>query len=571
VGRRLVAWSVAIGALTALPVGAQTDPVAGPCDGLVVSDVSIDTRPPDLSGFTRRWRALNFINGLHVTSKPSMIRRFLLLQLGDRCTELRRAESERVLRAQPFLADATVITVPDGAGGVRLHVITIDEFSVLGAAGARNSSPYVSRLKAGDGNMLGQGVLMSAEWKDGLFYRDTYAGRYVDYQLFGRPYQLMIEGARRPLGEEWETEASHPFLTDLQRTAWRISGGESHGYFRYLRQGVEGPALEFRRNFADVGGIVRIGEPGRLSLFGASLSRERELPDEVSVVITDRGLLPDTSTALAGRYTLHRTARLNALWGVRNIRFIRVSGFDALNATQDLRRGFQLGVLAGRSLSVLGSTDDDIFVAADLYAGWTHRNTFIGLQFLGEGRQNYDENQWDGILGSGRAASYLKYARNHMLITSVEYSGGWEQRTPYQLQLSDADGGIRGYRDSRVTGAQRGVIRAEERWNWRSMGRTADVGFALFGDMGKMWAGDVPFGVDTKIRYGVGAGILAHLPARSRRLWRVDVALPLSADQHAGWEVRLSSSNFTRIFWREPRDVARSRERFVPSSIFNWP
>jgi hypothetical protein len=560
-----------VATFVAVPLAAQ--PVVGTtsCDGLVVSDVSIDTRPPDLSGFTRRWRALEVMNDLHVTSKPAMIRRFLLLQLGDECTELRRAESERILRAQPFLSDATVVAVPDGVGGVRLHVITIDEFSVLGAAGARSESPFVSRLKAGDGNFLGEGVYLSAEWKDGLFYRDTYAARVTDYQLFGRPYQLTVEGARRSLGEEWTAEASHPFLTDLQRTAWRVSGGESHGYFSFLRERVQGPALEFRRNYADIGGIVRIGEPGRLSLFGASLSRERELTDEVPVIISDRGLLPDTSTALLGRYTLHRTARLNALWGVRNIRFVRVSGFDALTATQDLRRGFQLGVLAGRSLSVLGSTDDDIFVAADLYAGWSHRNTFVGLQFLGEGRQNYDENQWDGILGSGRLASYLKYAPGHTLITSFEYSGGWEHRTPYQLRLSDADGGVRGYRDSRVTGAQRGVIRAEERWSWRSIGRTADVGFALFGDAGKMWAGDVPFGVDTGIRYGLGAGILAHLPARSRRLWRVDVAFPLSADEHAGWEIRLSSSNFTRIFWREPRDVARSRERFVPSSIFNWP
>ncbi len=568
--RRLVG-PIAFGGLVALPAAAQPVLNTAPCDGLVVSDVSIDTRPPDLSGFTKRWRALNVINQLHVTSKPSMIRRFLLLQLGERCSEIRRAESERVLRAQPFLSDATVITVPDGAGGVRLHVITIDEFSVLGAAGARNSSPFVSRLKVGDGNTMGEGVLVSAEWKDGQFYRDTYAGRFIDYQLFGRPYQLMIEGARRPLGEEWGMQATHPFLTDLQRTAWRISGGESNNYFRFIRERVDGPALQLRRNYADIGGIVRIGEPGRLSLFGASLSRERELPEGDPVLITNNGLVPDTSVALLGRYAIHRTARLNALWGVRNIRFVRVSGFDALTATQDLRRGFQLGLLAGRSLSVLGSTDDDIFVAADLYAGWSHRNTFLGLQFLGEGRQNYDENQWDGILGSGRAASYIKYAPGHTLITSFEYSGGWEHRTPYQLHFGDLDGGVRGYRDSRVTGAQRGVIRAEERWSWRSMGRTADLGFALFGDAGKMWAGDVPFGIDTPVRYGVGVGLLAHLPARSRRLWRIDVAYPLSADEHAGWELRLSSSNLTRIFWKEPRDVARSRERFVPSSIFNWP
>jgi len=317
--------------------------------------------------------------------------------------------------------------------------------------------------------------------------------------------------------------------------------------------------------------VEGIGEPGRLSLFGASLSRERELPGALPVIITDSGLFADTSTALTGRYVGNRTARINALWGVRNVRFVRVNGFDGLRAPQDLRRGFQLGVLAGRSLSVLGSTDDDIFVAADLYAGWAQRNTFIGLQFLGEGRQNYDANHWDGILGSGRAASYLKVTSRHTVITSFEYSGGWRHRTPFQLRLGDAQGGVRGYGDSRVVGHQRGVVRVEERWAWRSMGRAADVGWALFGDAGKMWAGDVPYGIDTPVRYGVGVGLLAALPARSRRLWRLDLAVPVTADEYAGWEIRLSSSDLTRVFWREPKDVARSRERFVPASIFNWP
>lgn len=561
----------AFGLAGATTLSAQPALNTGPCDGLVVSDVTVDAQPPDLSGFTRRWRALEFLNGLHDSSDPDMIRRFLILEVGDQCTELRRAESERILRAQPFLADATVLAVPDGTGGVRLQVITVDEFSIIGAAGAANDAPYVKRLKVGDGNFLGEGVYAAVEWRDGIFYRDNFGGKFTDYQLFGRPYQVTIEGAREELGDRWASEASHPFLTDLQRAAWRVSGGESRGYFSFLRENAPNAALEYRRSYADVGGIIRIGEPGRLSLFGASLSRERELPGGSPVAITDSGLYADTTTTLIGRYSGNRTARINALWGVRNVRFVRVEGFDALRAPQDLRRGFQLGVLAGRSLSVLGSTDDDIFVAADLYAGWSHRNTFIGLQFLGEGRQNYDENHWDGILGSGRVASYLKHAPDHTLITTFEYSGGWRHRTPFQLRLGDALGGVRGYGDSRVVGHQRGVVRIEERWSWRSMGRMADVGWALYGDAGKMWAGDVPFGVDTPIRYGVGVGLLAALPARSRRLWRLDLAVPITHDEHAGWEIRLTSSDLTRVFWREPQDVARSRERFVPANIFSWP
>jgi hypothetical protein len=555
---------------------AQVPAVRLPCDGFVVSDITVDPQPPSLGELgTRRSRIFEFVSrtvsGLHVTSKPGMIRRYLLLNVGEPCSELRRAESERILRAQPFLADASVLTEFDGSGGVRVHVITQDEFSVIVAGGARTSNPFVTRVKAGDGNLMGEGVYGNVEWRDGGFYRDTYAGKFTDYQLLGRPYQITIEGGRRQLGQDWASEARYPFFSDIQRAAWRVSGGESEGYFSFLRPGGEPAALSLERSYADIGGIIRIGRPTRLSLFGASLSREREIPGSDPVVVSDSGLFADTSTALMNRYTVHRTARINALWGVRNVTFLPVRGFDALTAAQDLRQGFQLGVLAGRSMSVLGSTDDDIFVAADLYAGWANPTTYIAFQVIGEGRQNYNENHWDGIIGSGRGAAYVKPWPSHTVVASFEYSAGWNQRTPFQLDFGATDGGVRGYRASKVGGTQRGVIRVEERWSWRSFGRAADVGFALFGDAGKMWAGDVPFGVDTPIRYGVGVSLLSAVPARSRRTFRVDVAMPIGSDPDAGFEVRFTTSDFTRIFWREPRDVQRSRERFVPASLFNWP
>jgi hypothetical protein len=552
--------------------GGAQDPVAGqPCAGTIVTDITIEARPPAIADLTRRWRLLRGLERLHVTSRAAMIRRFLIHEVGQPCVELRRAEAERILRAQPFLADATITATSDGAGGTRLHVVTIDEFSMVGALAVRSDEPYVTRLRIGDGNLLGSGMHVAGEWRDGLFYRDAWHGRITDYQLFGRPYQLTVEAGRRHLGEDWLIEASHPFLTDLQRAAWRLSAGEASGYFSFLRERAPAAAVEFRRSYADVGGIIRIGGVGRLSVFGASLSREREASGTLPVVISDSGIVPDTSQVLVGRYGIHETARINALWGVRNIRFRLASGFDALTAAQDIRHGFQLGVLAGRSLSVLGSTDDDIFVMADLYSGWTRGPVFVGLQILGEGRENYDENRWDGVVASGRAAAYLRVEPQHTFIASAEYSGGWRHRTPFALRLGGPDGGIRGYADSRVLGGQRGVVRLEDRWNWLTIGRAADIGFAIFADAGKMRAGEVPFGIDTPIRYGAGLGFLAAVPARSRRLWRLDIAAPLSDDTHAGWEVRLSSSDMTRVFWREPRDVARSRERFVPTSLFSWP
>ena len=544
------------------------------CAGQRITDVTVRTRPPYPEGVLRRWEALvRAAHAVHVTTEPDVVRRFLVVAVGQRCQPLRLRESERILRAQPFLAEAQVIAVSDGAGGTRIEVETTDEFSLVFGASARQESPYLTRVRLGERNLLGQGAGLIGEWKTGGdLFRDSWVGHLTHHQLFGRPYQLSLFGARRNLGSAWRVEAMHPFFTDLQRVAWRATAGRSHEYFGFLREEAPTSALRVERAHLDAGGIIRIGVPGRLSLFGASMSQDHELSGAYPLVIGETGLSPDSSAPdLVGRYGRHRTARVNALWGVRSIQFERVRGFDALTAVQDVRSGFQLGTLFGRSLSVLGSEDDDIFLAADLYAGLGTPRVFAAIQLQGEGRQNFDTDVWDGILTSGRGALYVKPHARHTIALDAEWSGGWRQRIPFQLTLAHPEGGVRGYRDSRAGGAQRTVLRLEERMFIGRPRRLGDAGVAVYVDAGKLWAGDAPFGVDTPEKFGVGLGLLAAVPPRSKRLWRLDIAVPVSPDRHAGWELRLSSRDRTRYFWHEPGDVGRNRERSVPASIFSWP
>jgi hypothetical protein len=100
----------------------------------------------------------------------------------------------------------------------------------------------------------------------------------------------------------------------------------------------------------------------------------------------------------------------------------------------------------------------------------------------------------------------------------------------------------------------------------------ADVGLALFSEGGRLW-GDpsVPYAVSTPWRGAVGVSVLAAVPPRSRRLWRVDFAVPVGTDPQRRFEIRLSSVDRSRVFWDEPRDVLSARERTAPTSLFTWP
>jgi hypothetical protein len=543
------------------------------CRGETISEIVVRPQPPFLTGVLRRWQFVTrAINDLHVVTRPEVVRRFVLLGEGDQCTEFRRAESERFLRAQPFLASADVRPEPDGPGRVRLVVETVDEVSLLAGASASTSSPNVRMLRLGEDNLLGEAVHVSGEWRAGRFGRDGFTARVMDYQLLGRPYHLDVQTRRDPLGSFWQTSLAHPYFTDLQRVAWRVTGGGAHDILQLRQPGADELAIGTQRSFVDVGGILRVGVPGRLSLFGISVTEEQERADPVLRRLTAEGpvVVGDTSDLLA-RYRPARVARLNALWGVRGISFLPVYAFDGLTAVQDARVGLQASALIGRSMALFGSHDDDIFVSADLYAGGGTPNSFVMLRARAEGRQDFDTDRWDGVIGSARADWYTHLAGGHTMVTSAEWSGGYRTRVPFQLLLGQRDGGVRGYGRSPVGGGSRAVLRVENRWHLGRVQESADVGVAGFVDAGRMWAGNVPFGQDTPVKIGAGVSLLAALPPGSQRLWRVDVAYPLSSDPRAKLELRLSSTNVSLFGWREPRDVERGRERNAPQGLFNWP
>jgi hypothetical protein len=541
------------------------------CKGERISRIDIDANPPfRITGNTMWHRAARFAAKQHVTTRDAVIRRYLALQLGDRCTEVRRAESERILRAQPFIADASVLAYADGKGGITLSVSTVDEVSLLVGAGIGGGSGLHS-LMLGEDNLLGSAFHVEAEWKKGARFRDIYAARIIDYQFLGRPYQFLLEGGRRELGSDWATELSHPFLTDLQKISWRTTAGNLNGYFYFRRPGALPAAIRLERSYSDIGGVARIGPPlGRLALIGGSISFEDESPATTPILVTDAGLIPDTSQALINRYSQHQTARLNSLWGLRNVRFVRASGFDALEGIQDLRTGVQLASVVGKGVTLLRGKERDWFFSSEIYVGTASPISYAALDIAGEGRRD-SEGKWDGILAHGRGAVYLKPFNRHTVISDLKWSGGWKQRIPFQLTFGDRNDGMRGFRSADVGGARRVVAHVEDRYLVGRYKDLATVAVAGFAEGGKLWAGDSPFGVNTPLYSSMGVSLLSASPPQSRRTLRMDFAFPVKGPRGHGWEARVVVTDFTRTFRIEPRDIGKNRERSVPSSVFNWP
>lgn len=543
-----------------------------PCAGQTITDVIVITQPPYAARLPGDLEIVGQLTRkLHAVTRDNVVRNYLLMNIGDKCDEVRRAESERLLRQQPFLVDARIVIYPDSRGGVRLEIETRDEFSLIVEPNISMKGPVFRGLRLGESNLAGAGVFAAAQWRNGGAYRDLLGVRVQDYQFLGGRNVLRLFGTRMPQGHDFGLEMLRPYLTDLQKLAWRGKIGGTRTYEPLLSPNENGNAIRVDREFQDVGAVGRVGNVGRLRLIGLSLSRELVRIADRPLLVTKDGFRESTLPRVPSNYRNQDVTRINLLVGLRRLRFVRVEGFDALSGVQDLRVGVQSGFLIGRSIPLLGARDHDMFMLGDFYAGYGNERQFIGVQTLTEARRDRDVGTWDGVLTSGRVAWYLRPAAKQLTLTEVLWSTGTLVKVPYQLTFDDPDGGMRGYRNSRTPGAHRLVVRVEERIRIPSRYSVADFGAALFVEAGKLWADKVPFAVSSPVRGSVGLSILAAVPPKSRRLWRVDFAMPVGGDPDAKFEVRFTNADRTRTFWQDPVDMRRARERAVPTGIFTWP
>ncbi len=565
-GVLVTAW-VALSCLaSATPARAQD---AAACDGLIVSRVVVASVRPPFSGVAARWQTIAHAVGLHhTTTRDEVIKAFLSLRPGQPCTEFRRAESERVLRAQPFFSDATVGVLPDSGDQVMVHVTATDEVPVLVSGRFRGLMPEA--LSLGNQNVGGTALSVAARVERGNAYRAGIGATVEQNALFGRPYRLLVEADRYNVGHRASAEMEHPFFTDLQRISWHAGIEQRDDFLRVARPARDNLALEVNDHRWDASGVLRLTGSHTVTLVGGAVTGRRFDPATAGIVVSDTGLLPDSGQTLRNRYTPFRVGRIGATIGVRRVSFHTVNGFDALIGAQDVATGAMLGVFVARGLPSLGVTDQ--FFSTAFYAGASTGNTLLATLVQAEARRDAASNEWDSTIGSARSAFYWGSAPGAVLVLADELSGGRRSRLPLQLSLDDRTGGILGYHNTALAGATRNVARAELRWSAEALVRRADVGLATFGEVGSLWAGDAPYGV-TATRATVGISVLAAYPTRSKRLYRADIGIPLTrSGEGAGRiEIRLSGEDRTQGFWREPGDVSRARTGAVPTSLFAWP
>ena len=448
---------------------------------------------------------------IHTTTQPNVIRRFLLLQEGDTCDELRRAESERILRAQPFIADVAVRALADSAGAVTLDVRTTDEVALVFGIAVGAGNPHFRLLKVGDANLAGEGSIWPATGATADRFGTGMAGDSSTTscsaaRTSSRPRDTA--GPRRRVGDRGDAPVLHRHPAHC--VAWSIRRKRRLRAVHERHQLQSG--IRVRRNFRRRRHRAprSAGSPG---LFGASISGDDERPSEL------RSSSPATASpghehGATHRYITHRIARINALWGVRDIGFVPVLAFDALTATQDLPVGFQLE----RCLDAASPCSAPATTTSSWRAICTSARSERTTRCAFSSKAKRAEEQRQHAMGwpaDERAPSSTSRPPSE---------------TPRRRRLSSAGAGAAPSFNLTLRTDEMAVCAATRRrtrpadnasCGWRIATSSDDptgsaTGVGVFADAGRLWAGD-PLRVNTPVRSSLGISLLAAAPPASAR------------------------------------------------------
>lgn len=542
------------------------------CDGDSITAIEIRRFPP--SSESAAERALEVTSeavGLeHTPTDAHIIRAYIRLKAGGRCLERDRIESERLLRAQPFVASASVTAHEVGPGRVLVRVFVVDEWPYVVGAGFRGGSITSARL--GSQNVQGRGLTAIVNVENGRAFRTGAGIRLEQYGLLGRPAFAGFTAERRPLGGTLEFEVAEPFLTDAQWFAVQAGATEETRFLHLVRPVGRDAAVESQRRNYDASFVARLHAPRRnrlIGLGGLAFLREEARTGGGSVIITDSGLVATNDGELDGRFPEYVATRVGAIVGFRMLDFITVSRFSALRAAQDVGRGIEASVLLAPSLT---ATDDrhDLLMSGDLYGGFGTAGSFVTVRLGGEGRRDREGDGWRGVATGARIDWYRLPTPTRTRILTLSSAAVHSPIVPSQLTLRERDAGLIGFVGSGEAGGRRVVLRYESRvlqpW-WRSR---VDVAIATFVDAGRTWRGDVPYGTTSPVRSSVGFSLLGS-PRFGKRVYRLDIAFPVNPGPGDGRiAFRIGSSDRTGTAWMQSRAVLRSRVGAGPATLSRW-
>ncbi len=479
---------------------------------IVVPDDIFDTRIEGESGWLYRTA-----NRLHINTRESVIRGQLLFKTGERYRRRLIEESERNLRANSYLYDATITAVAFDGEHVDLEVRTRDTWTLNpGVNFSRTGGKNEYSVQVEEQNLLGRGQQLQLEWESDVD-RESLTFLFADPHFLQSYTRLAVAYSDASDGDTQFFSLSQPFYA--LDTRWSAGTTLSDSTFNTDRYELGDRVGEFRTHaqfYTLWGGWsagLRDGWVRRWN-YGATYQQDdfEPVPGEPL-----GGPLP------ADRKFVYPWLAFELLEDAFQERVNQ----DQIRRTEDVLVGFNGWVKLGYASEALGSQTDAVLLSsfardgADLGPG----RSMFGSAWA-SARYEHGEIV-NGIFGAEARYYWATSARSKFFGSA---SGTVTEQLDQDQQLTlGGDTGLRGYPLRYQAGTARALLTLEQRYytKWYPF-RLFHIAGAAFFDMGRTWGRDVTGEESLGLLKDVGIGLrLGSSRSAFGNVVHIDLAFPL--------------------------------------------
>ncbi len=455
-------------------------------------------------------------NGLHISTHDQTVAQQLLFRTGERYNRRTIDETERLLRGQRYLNDATISPTRYNADNtvdvlVRVHdVWTLSPGFSFGRKGGENNT----RMKFQDTNFLGLGKQVSLERSRDVD-RTAWRLAYTDPNLFGSWWKLSGAYSSFSDGAEQVIALERPFYALDTRWSTNLSALDTTSGIPKYSLGRQVGQLRMRSRQFDLGGGLSTGlQDGWVRRYLGGIRYQSHTfaprPSEPDTVPSDRVIAYP--------------------WiGIEVIedQYVSTRNLDQIGRTEDLHLGHSARIEAGWPASAFGSTRNGMVLKGALQAGAQLGSDQYLINALSIGGRIEGAGIANGRLELS-SRYYLRHSDSRVFFASAATTLV-SHLDPEEQLLLGGDNGLRGYPLRYQAGTASALITLEERFytNWQPL-KLFNVGAAAFFDVGRTWGHDDFAAPAAGWLKDVGVGLrLGSARSGLGNVLHVDLALPL--------------------------------------------
>jgi hypothetical protein len=454
----------------------------------------------------------------HIDTRDSVIEAQLLFQPGDLFSRRKLDETERNLRDLRFIREPQIRIVGYHDGLVDLEVTAQDVWTTnpgfsIGRTGGENTTGFsLEEL-----NLLGLGKQLQFDYSNDVD-RSSYTLGWRDPDILGSRWRSAVSLRGSDDGDGMLVAIERPFFSLDTRWSTGVLYAQDDTIEHVYRLGEQVAGFGQDKQLGEVQfGWSRGLQSGWTRRITAGLRHEEAAfefaPDEsVPTVLPEDRDLAYPFLRFEGVQDDFETAR----------------NLDQIARTEDRHFGVRYSFELGWADPAFGSDRSAALLRAQASRG-LHLGAEQSLFLFGSLSGRVEADSVADSLLTGGLRFYRETGRRTVFFAGLDAELGHNLDADHELSIG-GDNGLRGYPLRFQTGSGRALLTLEERYyTSRSLWKIADIGGAIFFDVGRTW-GESAFGPTENqgLLKDIGIGLrLGNSRSALGNVLHIDLAFPL--------------------------------------------